>query len=312
MKSFPVAIALAAIITPALAVADEVEEAAGTADAAEPADTADTAEAPADTAVAPTDAVATPAPKPPAPGLTLPKGKINVAVNLEVNMTADKVGKPISISPDVSYGVTPDLTVALVHSSFALTGFRAKAGAGICVTGTENGCSKVYDNVGAEAWYSVARGPTAVAVGGGVHAIRLDGGFYDLKVGAKLRHAMGKIGVNVMPSLLIAMTERGEVNGVRVSPDSLWVPVLATYKATKEVTVGLGTGLKLVDLSAAGDSWEVSLGAVGTYAIDPTTTVGASWIFGKVLAGIDNPPDPAPAVKGLDFRGLQVWGAKTF
>lgn len=280
MRSIPVAIALAAIITPALAVADDDEPV-----------TAPSA--------------------PPPPGLTLPKGKVNVAVNVEVNMSADKVGKPISIAPDVSYGVTPDLTVAVVHSLYALTGFRARAGAGLCVTGTDNGCPHVYDNVGAEGWYNVARGPTAVAVGGGVHAISLDGGFYDLKVGAKLRHAMGKLGVHVMPSLLVAVTER-EVAGARVNKDSLWVPVLATYKATTELTVGLGTGLKIVDLSAAGDSWEVSLGAVGTYAIDPTTTVGASWIFGKVLAGIDNPPDPAPAAKGLDFRGLQVWGAKTF
>lgn len=280
MKSFPIAIALAAIITPALAVADE---------------------APADP----------PAAAPPAPGLTLPTGKINVAVNLELNMSADKVGKPISIAPDVSYGVTPDLTVAVVHSRYALTGFRASAGGGVCVTGTDNGCANVYDNVGLEGWYSVARGPTAAAVGGGVHAMSLDAGFYDLKVGAKVRHVMGKVGVHVMPTVLIAMTKREE-GGVRLSRDSLWIPVLATYKATPEVTVGVGTGLKALDLSAFGDSWEVSLGAVCTYALDPATTVGASWIFGKVLAGVDNPPDPSPAVKGLDFRGAQVWGAKTF
>ncbi len=85
-----------------------------------------------------------------------------------------------------------------------------------------------------------------------------------------------------------------------------------TAEANQALTVGLGTGLKALDLSAFGDSWEVSLGAVATYAIDPATTVGASWIFGKVVAGYDNPPDPAPAVKGLDFRGVQVWGAKTF
>lgn len=275
MRSIPVAIALAAIITPALAIADDEPAAAPSA--------------------------------PPPPGLTLPKGKINVAVNVEINMSADKVGKPISISPDVSYGVTPDLTVAVVHSLYALTGFRARAGGGLCVTGTDNGCANLYDNVGVEGWYSVARGPTSVAVGGGFHAISLDVGIYDVKVGAKLRHVMGKIGVHVLPTVLVAATKRDDVG-----KDSLWVPVLATYKATRELTVGLGTGIKALDLSAFGDTWEVSLGAVATYAIDPATTVGASWIFGKVVAGYDNPPDPAPAVKGLDFRGLQVWGAKTF
>lgn len=302
MKSIPVAIALAAIITPALAIADDEP----VADEAAPADAAgEVAEAPpADAAAPPAEPVAA---AKPAPGLTLPKGKINVAVNVEINMSADKVGKPISISPDVSYGVTPDLTVAVVHSTYALTGFRAKAGGGLCVTGTDNGCANLYDNVGLEGWYSVARGPTSVAVGGGFHALSLDVGVYDVKLGAKVRHVMGKIGVHVMPTVLVAATKRDEGG-----TDSLWIPVLATYKANQALTVGLGTGLKALDLSAFGDSWEVSLGAVATYAIDPATTVGASWIFGKVLAGVENPPDPAPAAKGLDFRGVQVWGAKTF
>lgn len=248
---------------------------------------------------------------PPKPGLTLPAGKVNLAVNLELNMSADRVGKPITIAPDVSYGVTPDLTVAVVHSLFAVTGFRARAGGGLCLTGEDAGCAHVYDNVGAEGWYSVARGPTAIAVGGGVHALSLDGGFYALKLGAKLRHTRGRVALHALPSVLVAVTER-EAGGVRLNKDSLWIPVQATYKATPELTVGLGTGVKLLDLSAAGDSWEIPVGAMVTYAIDPATTVGASWVFGKLAAGVDNPPDPAPAVKGVDIRGVQVWGARTF
>ena len=254
---------------------------------------------------------ADPTAPPPKPGLTLPAGKVNVAVNLELNASADRVGKPITIAPDVSYGVTPDLTVGVVHSLYAVTGFRARAGGGLCVTGEDNGCAHVYDNVGAEGWYSVARGPTAIAVGGGVHATSLDAGFYALKLGVKLRHTVGRIGLHALPSVLVAVTDR-ESGGVRLNRDSLWLPVQATYKATPELTVGLGTGVKILDLSAAGDSWEVPVGAMATYAIDPLTTVGASWVFGKLLAGVDNPPDPAPAAKGPDFRGVQLWGARTF
>jgi len=247
-------------------------------------------------------------PAPAAPG-QLAAGKLNLAVNLEVNMSADLVAKPLSIAPDVAYGVTPELTVMLVHSRYGITGFRATAGGGLCLTGTDGGCPKVYDNVGAEAWYDVARGPTAVSVGGGFHAISFDRGFYDLKVGAKLRHTHGTISIITLPSVLVAATKRSDM--VK-NKDSLWIPVVGMYKATPELSVGLGTGIKAQDLSAFGDSWEVSLGALATYAIDPATTVGGSWIFGKVLAGVDNPPSPAPAVKGLDFRGLQVWGARTF
>ena len=259
----------------------------------------------------PTVVHADPTSPPPKPGLTLPAGKVNVAVNLELNASADRFGEPITIAPDVSYGVTPDLTVAVVHSLFAVTGFRARAGGGLCVTGEDAGCAHLYDNVGAEGWYSVARGPTAIALGGGVHALGLDAGFYALKLGVKLRHTAGRVGLHALPSVLVAVTER-ESGGVRLNKDSLWLPVQATYKATPELTVGLGTGVKILDLSEAGDSWEVPVGAMATYAIDPATTVGASWVFGKLLAGVDQPPDPAPATKGVDFRGVQVWGSRTF
>jgi|JI10StandDraft_1071094.scaffolds.fasta_scaffold23748_4 hypothetical protein len=242
----------------------------------------------------------------PKPGLTLPKGKLSVAVNLEIEMSADRVAKPISLSPDVSYGVTPDLTVALVHSRVGLTGFRAAVGGGLCLTGEDNGCVAVYNNVGAEGWYNVARGPLAAAVGAGFHATNLDAGFYHAKVGARVRYTAGQLGVHFSPSVLIAAAKRDE-GGV----DSIWLPVQGTYKATPELTVGVGTGIK-GPLDGFGDAWQVPVGVMGTYAIDPATTVGASWVFGQLLGGATNPPDPAPPVKGVDYRGLQIWGARTF
>lgn len=251
------------------------------------------------------------APKPP-PGLTLPAGKLNVAVNLEIEMTKDKVAKPVSISPDVSYGVTSDLTVALVHSRFATTGFRAGVGGGLCVTGTDKGCPEVYDNVGVEGWYSLARGRLAVAAGGGAHALRLNDGYYDLKAGAKIRYGLvDKVALHVQTNLLIALTKREDDAGARLNKDTLWVPVVATYQALPALTVGLGSGIK-GPLSGFGDAWQVSLGALVTYAIDPATGVGASWIFGQVLGGASDPPAPAPAATGFDYRGLQIWGTRTF
>lgn len=250
-------------------------------------------------------------PPPPPPGLTLAQGKLNLAVNLEVEMTSDKVGKPVSISPDVSYGVTRDLTVALVHSRYATTGFRAAVGGGLCVTGEDNGCVQPYNNVGAEAWQNVARGPLAAAVGGGVHALNLDAGFYAVKLGAKARYTVDKLAFHFLPSVFVAVTEREDDAGNRLQKDTIWLPVQATYKATPALTVGLGSGIK-GPLSGFGDAWQIPLGCMALYAIDPATTVGASWVFGQVLGGATNPPDPAPPVKGFDFRGLQVWGARTF
>ena len=272
--------------------------------------------------VASTTVVAADPPPKPKPGLTLPAASLNVAVNLELNASADRVGEPITIAPDLSYGVTPDLTVAVVHSLFAVTGFRARAGGGLCLNGEDGGCTNphgfghLYDNVGAEGWYSVARGPTAIALGGGVHATSLSAGFYSLKLGVKLRYTIGRVGLHALPSVLLAMTggrkSAGDNGGVSFNKSSLWIPVQATYKAISELTVGLSTGVKFLETKYTGDTYEVPLGVMATYAIDPATTVGASWVFSKLLTGESQLPDPAPATEGVDFRGVQVWGSRTF
>jgi hypothetical protein len=237
--------------------------------------------------------------QPPKPGLVMPKGKVNLAVNVEISTSSDAVGEPVSIAPDASYGVTPDLTVMLVHSTFLTTGFRGAAGKGLCVTGTDAGCAELYDNVGAEAVYQVVRGELQVAADVGFHALGLDAGFYAAKLGAKLRYTAGKLAFNAMPAVYVAATERG--TDVGEQRDTYWVPVQAVYKATPELAVGLGTGIK-GSLEQAGDSWNVPLGCMATYALSPQLSAGASFVFGKLLAA-DAVADP----KGVDQSAVQLW-----
>ncbi len=260
-------------------------------------------------AAADPDPAAEPAPVP-RPGLTLPAGALNLAVTVEIEMSVGRVAKPLSIAPDVSYGVSDDLTVALVHSSYALSGFRAKAGGGLCLTGDDGGCVAVYNNVGAEGWYRLAAGKLAAAVGGGVHATNLDAGFYGIKLGAKVRQGFGKLAVTTLPSVLIAITKREDDAGTKLNKDMLWVPVQLTYRVADPLTVGLGTGIK-GPLSGFGDAWQVPLGFMAQYAIDRQLGVGASWVFGQIVGGAENPPDPLPAVVGPDLRGVQIWASYT-
>jgi hypothetical protein len=260
---------------------------------------ADTATAAADTA--PVDA---PPPKP-GPGLTLGAGQLNVAVNLEINATSDAEGKPTSIAPDVSYGVTDDLTVILVHSTFLTTGFRGGAGAGLCLTGEEDGCKRVYNNVGAEALYAVRRGPLSIAAGGGVHALDLDAGFHAVKLGARLRYKTGAVFVASSPSVFVALTERGEEMGVTINPDRLYVPIMVGYQVTDPVWVALGTGVK-GPLQGFGDAYQISAGALAGYKLDARMAVGASLIFGRV-----NRDDDAADRSGADHRAVQLWFSYT-
>ncbi|MBK9071477.1 MAG: hypothetical protein IPL79_10805 [Myxococcales bacterium] len=238
------------------------------------------------------------------PGLTLDAGKVNVTATAEINMSKDLVGKPFSLAPDISYGVSDDLTVMLVHSTFLTTGFRGAAGGGLCLAAQEDGCVSIYNNVGVEALYGVKTGPASLALNAGVHALNLDASFYSAKLGAKFRYTAGKMVVLTSPSVLVAVTERDPDAPKPQNKDSLWVPVAVSYKATPEVAVGAATGIK-GPLDGFGDNWTTSLGFFGTYAMSKTAAVGASWTFGKMIGGLPE------AALGADFRAVQLWFSYT-
>lgn len=229
-------------------------------------------------------------------GVTLPAGKLNVHAALEVNLGQDAVAKPLSLAPDVAYGVSDDLTVSLIHSTFGITGFRGTAGRGLCLSGEDGGCANLYDNVGVEAMYALTAGELSVAALGGVHALSLDVGLYDLKAGVRVRWSKAKVAVISTPAVTVELAERD------LNKDRLWLPIAAQYKATPELAVGGSTGLK-APLDGFGDAWEVALGAYATYAISPALTLGGSFVFGKLVGGADD------TLTGPEFRALQLWAA---
>lgn len=247
--------------------------------------------------------VVKPAPRP--PSLALPQGRLGLALTLEVEMSANKIGEPLTIAPDITYGATDALSLSVVHSKFATTGFRAVAGGGVCV-GDDSACPHVYNNAGVEALYALRNGPLSIAAIGGVHAINFDAGYYHAKVGTRVRYVAGRAGILASPSVLIAMTKRTDVMGTSRNKDLYYVPVLATYKLIPAFTVGLGSGVK-GSLNDVGGTWEIPFGAVATYAIDRRITIGASFVFGKLIGGANDPPDPAPPATGIDYRGTQLW-----
>lgn len=239
--------------------------------------------------------------RPPPPGLTLPRGASSLGLTVEIDASADRVGEPTSIAPDVALGVTSDLTIALVHSTFATTGFRGGAGRGACVSGTSGGCPRVYDNAGLEAHYGLRRGAVALALVGGAHALSLDAGHHGVKLGGRIRVAQGRLTLASSPALYLAATERGAAAGA--NRDRYWLPVAASYGIVPALSVGVVTGLKGT-MQSAGDTYEIALGATLQGAPSRRVALGASWVHGKLVAGDAALPGGA---RGRDSRAVQVW-----
>ena len=232
-------------------------------------------------------------------------GTVGVTLTTELTASSGSVGEPTSLAPDVAFGLTKDLAVSVITSTFGTSGFRGSAGRGICFTGASHGCPHIYDGAGIEALYSLHRGPLAVAADLGVYTLSFDKDRSGLKLGFKLRYMVGHVVVTSMPNVFVAATER---DAMAPNRDLLWLPASVGYQITPRLVAGIAGGLK-GPLDGLSDGYEIALGANAQFAVTPRSTVGASWAHGKIIGGEAALP---VGTHGLDFRALHVWLTTSF
>lgn len=252
--------------------------------------------------------------------LVLPKGRLLLDAYLEINLSKDLAGKPISISPDLWYGVNNDLTVGLVHSFESEFGFIGggyalaadRAGSSLCLTGNGNGCNGVYNNVGAEARYQIKMGSPdlALAAIGGLYVNSFKDPFsLDLKAGALGRWHKGKIAVEVEPSVLIALTKRSNnlagLGNVTQNHDILNLPVTVLYALMPKLSLAAQVGV-ILPFEDAGQEYQIPLSIGAHYTLDNSVTLNAALSL-TALGGGDAIIDT-----GVNGRSLTLGGTYAF
>jgi hypothetical protein len=236
--------------------------------------------------------------------LVLPEKRGLVQAFLAIDLSTDAVGKPISIQPDVWYGVKDEITVGLVHSSRAVTGFVGGTDFGLCITGTENGCEGFYSNAGVEGRYHVKDGPLSVALQGGLHASDLNPFQMALKVGVMARWRKDKLVVDAAPSIFAGITARdGTAMVAQSNKEIVYVPLTVLYQAHEKAAAALQTGV-VIPFEATGDRWTLPL-SLGVHA-NVTPEIFAELMFSFLsLAG-------GELTNGVDARSLTVGGGYAF
>jgi hypothetical protein len=242
-------------------------------------------------------------PPPPPAAVTLRQGVIAGHLAIEISLSSGGVLKPASIAPDLSYGVTDDFTIGVIHSGSALTGFRGSAGWGVCVKGTDSttelACHTPYTAGGVEALYSIARGSAALALDAGLIWSAFEPSVHtDLKLGFKLKMSEGNAFAWFSPNVWLALDDR--FDRVVAHEHLLFLPISVWIKPVPPLALGVGTGVK-GPLENFGDRMSIPIGVLGQYAIEPRISVGTSFVFGKMFAG------SAVMDPGLDARVVQVW-----
>jgi len=226
--------------------------------------------------------------------VTLAAGMLQVHVDFFANFSADKVFKPFAIAPDIYYGVNDKLTAGLTH------------GIGLCLAGTDNGCAKVYDDVGLDVLYGLKHDAKMdLAAHVGANAFSLDAGTYGVHLGVLLKYQMDKIGIYADPTIGVGLTKRDDAG----NKETFSLPVMVAYQVNGNlapfVRTGLG-GFAVASLSASyngganldvdgagfGGTFGIPLGVGAIYGVSSKLDVGAEFDF--------------PAIAGSDFASSDL------
>lgn len=231
--------------------------------------------------------------------LILPKGRVVLDAFVAMNLSSGAVFKPFSISPDVWYGATDEITVGLLHSAVGFTGFIGGVGTSLCLAGTENGCPSVYQNVGVGVRYGLKpMDKIAWALDGGLLALDTDPFALAVKLGVTARWQSDKLVVEAAPNLLIGATERSDLNA-----ETLNLPVTGLYTVAPKIAVAVQLGLVL-PFEAIGDFYAVPLSIGAHYDLNESATLNLAFSLPKLVAG--------GAPSGFDSRSLTLGGTYAF
>jgi hypothetical protein len=208
-------------------------------------------------------------------GVQGPAGMLSMRLLLDVNMSADNIGKPISLVPDLYYGVTDKLQIGLLHDG--PMGWQARPGLGLCLTGKDNGCPKVYDNIGFDLMYGLAFGELHLSAHGSLFVSSFDPSTTSLALGVAGKvHVSERVAVLFDPKIGIALSDRG------TNEDALYIPLELEYQLGAPTTFKVLSGISGA-WSKLGDTYQVPLGLGLVQNLTTHVDLGARFSFDNLL-----------------------------
>jgi hypothetical protein len=237
--------------------------------------------------------------------LVMPKGKLLLDAYLEMDLSSGAAFKPVSLTPDLWYGVTDDLTLGLVHSTTGGSGFIGGIGNSLCLTGSSNGCAQFYPDVGIDARYRLMR-PLALDVG--LYALDTSPFQLAVKLGISGRWSWNKLSLEAQPSLFIGLTNRNPAMAAAGKPavnsntEAFYLPITLAYLVAPRVDIALQPGLAL-PFTATGTTWRIPLAIAVRFAATPRFGIGLAFAFLDLVGGSDD---------GTAARSLTLGGTYAF
>jgi hypothetical protein len=212
-------------------------------------------------------------------GVQGPAGLFTARLLLLSNASTGAFGKPVSFAPDLYYALSDTVQVGLVHTG--PMGWQTLPGAGLCLTGTSNGCPHVYDNVGLDFMFGLLYGDVHLSIHSSVYLMQISDPasvMWTIGLSGKL-HFTEVVALLFDPQIGIALTNRD------IYKDQLFLPVELQFQAGRAVSLKVLSGVT-GQLSALGDTYVIPLGLGVVGNINRNVDLGLRFSFDNLLGKV--------------------------
>jgi len=212
--------------------------------------------------------------------LVLPAGGFEARLTAEINLQKNRYGRPLSLAPDLWYGVTPRWTIGLVHSNPSVD--RIDANATFCLRRFQTRCDRLYRGSGLDVRWSWKSGDFAVAPRARLLVRDVDPIKPAVTLGTQLRWTRGRFAVESDPYLRLGLANRDEGNRA-----ALFVPIWLAVQPTCRWLLAIHTGWD-AELAIARDGFHIPFGLVIRARATSQLDVGVEAGFTSLLGPQNN------------------------
>ena len=224
-------------------------------------------------------------------GVQGPGGLFTARVLLLVNASKDNFGKPTSLAPDLYYSVSDTVQIGLLHTG--PMGWQSRPGFGLCLTGTTNGCPKVYDNVGLDFMYGLIFGDFHLSLHSSLFLLPISdptGVMWTIGLTGKF-HFTDMVALYFDPQVGVMLSHRDQYK------DQLFIPLELQFQVGAAVSLKVLSGVS-GQLSALGDTYQVPLGLGLVGNVSRNVDLGLRFSFDNLLGHV------FPGIARTDIRSI--------
>jgi len=212
-------------------------------------------------------------------GIQGPEGLFTARLLLLVNASKNSFGKPTSLAPDLYYSPSDTIQLGLLHTG--PMGWQSRPGFGLCLTGTSNGCPKVYNNVGLDFMYGLLYGDFHLSLHSSLYLLPIaspTGVMWTIGLAGKF-HFTDVVALLFDPQLGIMLKDRD------LYKDQLFIPLELQFQVSPAVSFKVLSGVS-GQISSLGDTYQAPLGVGIVGNVSSNVDLGMRFSFDNLLGHV--------------------------